>query len=86
MYTSSFTGVKSDGSKKVRPIDHMTESLVNEATQLPEKLSMDTIDMLFESARALRSGVKVSFLGTGGVQRQQCYYVAGNAGIIQGRC
>ena len=33
----------------------MTESLVNASTELPEKLTTDTIDVLFETARELRS-------------------------------
>ena len=47
-------GVKKDGTPKIRPIDHMTESLVNASTQMSEKLTTDTLDVFFETARMLR--------------------------------
>ena len=46
-----FTGVKADGSIKIRPIDDMRRSKVNAATCACEKLKCDTIDTLMETLR-----------------------------------
>ena len=52
-----FAGIKPNGEIKVRAVDHMTESMVNEATGSKEKLKSDTLDMFFELSRSLVSKV-----------------------------
>ncbi len=60
-------GVRDDGRPKVRPIVHMTESLVNASTEQPEKLGTDTLDRLYEATRELKLKCKASSLYALGV-------------------
>ena len=46
-------GVRADGSVKVRPIDDMSASLINAATNATEKLAYDTLDHFFEMVKRL---------------------------------
>ena len=46
-------GTNADGSIKVRPVDNMTASLINDAVEVREKLSYDTLDFLWEILRQL---------------------------------
>ena len=50
-----FPGVKKDGSKKVRSVDHMTQSMVNASTSVKESMKHDNLDFLFEIMRRLKS-------------------------------
>ena len=52
-------GLKADGSEKVRAVDDMTASGVNESTQQGEKLKCETLDLLFEVSRTLADKVEV---------------------------
>ena len=45
-------GVLPDGEPKVRAVDNMTESKVNQSTAPQEKLKYSTLDRLFESCNA----------------------------------
>ncbi len=69
-------GTREDGSTKVRPIDHMTESLVNASTAQLEKLSTDTLDLLFEITRALRAGCEVHTTANVVQRAQLCFHFA----------
>ena len=54
-------GVRPDGSKKLRPVDDMSKSLVNAATQPAEKNVNNRLDELLEAARRLfKASNKVS--------------------------
>lgn len=57
LFVCALAGKKPNGETKVRAVDHMTESLVNEATGTNEKLTSDTLDMFFELSKLLRSKV-----------------------------
>ena len=46
-------GLRPDGSKKIRPVDDMSKSLVNAATQPVEKNVNNRLDELLEAARHL---------------------------------
>ena len=52
-------GLKADGREKVRAVDDMTASGVNESTQQGEKLKCETLDLFFEVSRTLADKVKV---------------------------
>ena len=52
-------GLKADGRAKVRAVDDMTASGVNESTQQGEKLKCETLDLLFEVSRTLADKVEV---------------------------
>ena len=52
------SGLRSDGSLKIRPIDDMSASMVNAATCSQEKLPCDTLDMFFASMRHLEGLVR----------------------------
>ena len=52
-------GLKADGRPKVRAVDDMTASGVNESTQQGEKLKCETLDLLFEVSRTLADKVEV---------------------------
>ena len=58
MYLS---GVKADGSIKVRAVDDFTESMCNPCTKPTEKLRCDTLDLFFDVLRGLskRLGIAV---------------------------
>ena len=58
---SVLTGVKSDGSLKVRPVDDMSVSGVNEATEVLEKSTYDSLDLLFHTLRILADAKEVCF-------------------------
>ena len=53
------SGVKADGLPKVRAVDDMTASMINESTQQGEKLKCETLDLLFEVSKRLAAKVKV---------------------------
>ena len=52
-------GLKADGRAKVRAVDDMTASGVNESTQQGEKLKCETLDLFFEVSRTLADKVEV---------------------------
>ena len=52
-------GLKADGREKVRAVDDMTASGVNESTQQGEKLKCETLDLFFEVSRTLADKVEV---------------------------
>ncbi len=60
-------GRRADGSEKVRPIDDMSVSDVNAATGVTEKLSYDTLDLLFETLREVATACEVHAYGGGKV-------------------
>ncbi len=49
----AIAGVKSNGEPKYRTIDDLSRSSVNAATMATEKLRCDTLDVFFETLRAL---------------------------------
>ena len=51
-------GLKADGRAKVRAVDDMTASGVNESTQQGEKLKCETLDLFFEVSRTLADKVE----------------------------
>ena len=51
-------GVKPDGSPKVRPVDDLTRSECNAATEVTEKLAYESLDELLASARAIGTHVQ----------------------------
>ena len=53
------SGIKADGLPKVRAVDDMTASMINESTQQGEKLKCETLDLLFEVSKRLAGKVKV---------------------------
>ena len=50
-------GKKPDGTPKVRPIDDLTRSGCNAATETAEKLSYESLDALLAPLRALEKAV-----------------------------
>ena len=56
---SYIAGVKSDGTVKIRPIDDMSASGINDTAEVHEKLVYDTLDTFFECARQLAENTKV---------------------------
>ena len=56
------SGVKADGSLKVRPIDDLSASKVNAHTAMTEKTSHDTLDKLAEALKVMHCehDIKVS--------------------------
>jgi len=54
-------GLRADGSRKIRPVDHMTQSQVNGSTVTQEKMRHDSLDVLFEIMRRMTSFSGVSF-------------------------
>ena len=57
-----FTGVRADGTTKVRPVDDMSISGINGATHVLEKESYDSLDLLFETLQLLAEESSVSSL------------------------
>ena len=54
------SGVKADGSIKVRAVDNFTESMCNPCTKPTEKLRNDTLDLFFEVLRMLSKKLGVA--------------------------
>ncbi len=52
-------GLTADGREKIRPIDDMSASEINAATGVKEKLSYDTLDLLFEALQTLANACEV---------------------------
>ena len=51
--------MREDGSIKIRPIDDMTASGINDATGIREKLSYSTLDVLVDTLRDLEGRAQV---------------------------
>ena len=58
-WAPTLPGVKTDGSAKVRPIDDMTASAINQATSASEKLRYDTLGGLVVTLRELANATQV---------------------------
>ena len=55
------SGLKADGSEKIRAVDDMSISGVNAATAATEKLHCDTLDTLVQTMQALHAAIPVQF-------------------------
>ena len=53
------SGLKADGSEKIRAVDDMSVSGVNAATAATEKLHCDTLDTLVQTMQALHAAIPV---------------------------
>ena len=53
------TGVRADGTTKVRAVDNFTESKCNACTEPSEKLKYDTLDNFFEVLRVAAEKLRV---------------------------
>ena len=59
-FSRMLAGLKPDGTRKVRAVDHMTQSQVNPSTVVKEKMGHESLDLFFGVMRALMMAVWVS--------------------------
>ena len=83
--TLLLTGLKPDGSIKVRPIDDMSASDINAATGVSEKLVYDTLDTYVEMLRSLALLVEVNVFVIRPYTRGFAVALPGTAETPQGR-
>ena len=76
-------GVKSDGSIKVRAVDDMSSSHVNDATRVLEKLTYDSLDLLFEVLQDLTESTQVIIVAFSCAGNSVTRALAGLTGIVQ---
>ena len=56
----AWRGLKKDGSKKVRAVDHMTQSQVNASTVVQEKMRHQSLDEFYELMRIMVEATEVN--------------------------
>lgn len=71
-YAQACAGTRPDGSDKVRPIDDMSTSGINDATAVSEKLYYDTLDKYVVLLRELQKCAQAGFCVWVGVACRHC--------------